>query len=97
LEFVMTTHSEEMISAAVDRKAFTLLRLELDGTTVAVHSTDDSRAARSLLTRPPIETVLFCEDESAFDLTRALMEAADQHLADVTSIVWGNSCTRRRS
>jgi energy-coupling factor transporter ATP-binding protein EcfA2 len=89
-QLVMTTHSEEMIAAAVERQAFTLLRLELDGTTAAVHSTDEPRAARSLLSRPPVETILFCEDESAYYLARALIEAADPMLADVTSVVWGN-------
>ena len=87
---VLTTHSEEMISRALEQKAFTLLRIDDDGATVAAHAADDPGVANSLLARPPIEHVIFCEDESAWYLTRALIEYADRQLLHATTVVWGS-------
>jgi hypothetical protein len=52
---VMTTHSEEMISQAIEKEAFTLLRLDDAGSTITVRAVDDANAAYTLLSRPPVE------------------------------------------
>ncbi|MFJ2081316.1 ATP-dependent nuclease [Micromonospora chokoriensis] len=86
---VLTTHSEEIIVRALEQKAFTLLRTDENGVTVAEHAADDPTIANALLTRPAVEHVIFCEDESARYLVRALIEYADQQLLRGTTVVWG--------
>ncbi len=87
---VISTHSEEMISSAVDHGAFLLLRMGAGGSTDAFHSQDDPTIADTLLARPPIERVLFVEDESAWYLCRALLDQSDRMLYKTTSLVWGD-------
>lgn len=87
---VISTHSEEMISSAVDHGAFLLLRMGAGGSTDAFHSQDDPTIADTLLARPPIERVLFVEDESAWYLCRALLDQGDRALSKTTSLVWGD-------
>lgn len=87
---VISTHSEEMISSAVDHGAFTRLRMAAGGSTAASHSEDDPAIADTLLARPQIERVLFVEDESAWYLCRALLDQGDRVLSKTTSLVWGN-------
>lgn len=87
---VLSTHSAEMIDLALAEQAFVLLRSEEDGTTSSVHSIDDPTAADRLLARPPVRHIVFVEDESAWHLSRALIEALDIRLANSTLIVWGN-------
>ncbi|MBL7257237.1 ATP-dependent nuclease [Paractinoplanes lichenicola] len=86
---VLTTHSEEMISEAVEQRAFTLLRVDESGATVAEHAVNDPNVADALLTRPPVEHVIFCEDESAWYLTNALIDYSDRQLLRGTAVVWG--------
>jgi hypothetical protein len=86
---VLTTHSEEVISQALEQRAFTLLRVDEHGATVAEHAADDPNVGNTLLTRPRVEHVIFCEDESAWYLTRALIEYADRQLLHGTTVVWG--------
>lgn len=87
---VISTHSEEMIASAVDHEAFLLLRMGEGGSTDASHSQDDPTIADTLLARPPIERVLFVEDESAWYLCRALLDHGDRALSKTTSLVWGD-------
>ncbi|WZH35581.1 MAG: hypothetical protein PIR02_12435 [Microbacterium enclense] len=97
---VISTHSEEMIASAVDHGAFLLLRMGESGSTDAYHSRDDLAVADTLLARPPIERVLFVEDESAWYLCRALLDQGDRSLSKTTSLVWGDGngfMTRLRS
>lgn len=87
---VVSTHSEEMITSAVEHGAFLLLSMGDGGATEAFPSQDDPTVADTLLSRPPIERVLFVEDESAWYLCRALLEHADRVLSRTTSLVWGD-------
>ncbi|MGB0970217.1 MAG: hypothetical protein ACPGVG_04550 [Mycobacterium sp.] len=97
---VVTTHSEEMIRQAREHSAFMLLRFT-GSQLQAIHCKDDPSAGNTLLASPPIQLVLYCEDESAYSLTRALLELADHGLSRATSIVWGDGVgylvTLRRS
>ncbi|WP_147301836.1 hypothetical protein [Microbacterium sp. AG157] len=86
---LISTHSEEMIASAVDHDGFLLLRMGESGSTDAYHSEDDPTIADTLLARPPIERVLFVEDESAWYLCRALLDQGDRSLSKSTSLVWG--------
>lgn len=88
-QVVLTTHSQEMIARALDQEAFTLLRVDEHGGTVAVHSTDDPGVGDTLLGRPAVEHVIFCEDESAYYLTRAMIEHADRQLLRAATVMWG--------
>ena len=87
---IVSSHSEELIVQAVQERGFTLLRADDAGHTIALHSVDDPSIADQLLSRPPIDTVIFCEDESASALTRALLNAGDPKLARTTSVIWGS-------
>jgi hypothetical protein len=86
---VLTTHSADIISSALEQDAFTLLSVNQSGLTTATHSTDDPLVANVLLSRPPIQTVMFVEDESAYHLARALVGRLDPQIALSVSIVWG--------
>jgi hypothetical protein len=79
-----------MIDLALSEQAFVLLRSEEDGTTSSVHSADDPTVADRLLARPAVRHIVFVEDESAWHLSRALIEVMDIRLASSTVIVWGN-------
>lgn len=87
---VLTTHASEIIRRAVEEEAFVLLRTDTDGGIVAVHCMDDPAAADTLLDVPPVRHVLFVEDESAWMLTRVLVESLDRRLARSVELVWGN-------
>lgn len=87
---VMATHSAEMIDLALTEQAFVLLHSEEDGTTSSIHSVDDPAVADRLLARPSTRNVIFVEDESAWHLSTALVEAMDPRFASSTLIVWGN-------
>lgn len=87
---VVTTHSAEMISDALDEQAFVLLRADDEGVVVATHCLDDPTVADTLLARPPIRHVFFVEDESAWMLAHVLIETFDRRLARSSAIVWGN-------
>lgn len=87
---IISTHSGEMITRAVEEQALTVLRIDEEGNTVALQSTSTADVAAELLPRPTIDRVLFCEDESAWYLTRALLDAHDLRLSRATSVVWGN-------
>lgn len=87
---LIATHSEEMIRRAIDEQAFTLVRVNERGEISAQHVADDPMTGSTLLTRPRTDFVIFCEDESAFALTRAILDVADIRLSRRISIVWGD-------
>lgn len=87
---VVSTHSEEMISSAVEHGEFLRVRMGENGASDATHSRADPTIADTLLTRPPFERVVFVEDEAAWYLARALLNKADRGLSRTTSLVWGN-------
>lgn len=89
-KIVISTHSEEMIRIARDNSFFTLLRVDDTGNTKAVHSSDDPSAGDMLLSPSGVELLLFCEDESATNLTRAILQLNRLDSLRHTSIVWGD-------
>ncbi|WP_243057818.1 hypothetical protein [Nocardioides sp. SR21] len=86
---VLSTHSEEMIALATYNQGFTLLQVNEAGETTASHSTDDPMVAISLLSRPPVDSIVFAEDESACALARALVAAVDPLQVRRTVFLWG--------
>lgn len=86
---VISTHSEEMISLALDHDSFTLLQVDRAGQTTALHSVDDPMVATSILSRPSVDSIAFAEDESACALARGLVEAVDPLLARRSAFLWG--------
>lgn len=86
---VITTHSDDLIRRAVSRGALLVLGSDDGGAITAEYSDDDPNIAEFLLTRTPIENVLFCEDESAWALITELLRSEDRVLWRSTSIVWG--------
>jgi hypothetical protein len=86
---IISTHSEEMIRQAQENEAFVLLRLEQDGRTRATHCSEDPQAGYTLLTQPSVRLLVFCEDESASILLRAILDSNDFQLSKEVSIVWG--------
>lgn len=87
---VLSTHSEELVSQAARHDSFVLLRMDEKGDTVAFHSKLYPHAPEAVLARTQLKSVFFCEDESAFYLTRALLSATDRAMSRSTSIIWGN-------
>ncbi|WP_313278049.1 ATP-dependent nuclease [Timonella senegalensis] len=87
---VISSHSEEIISTAVENDSFILLRRKVDGQVESLHSKEDRSIADLILSRPQIERVLFVEDESALHLCRALLKLADPSLLRKTVLVWGD-------
>lgn len=86
---VLSTHSEEMIALAVSHRGFTLLEVDHAGETRATHSSDDPMIAATLLARPPIDSIVFAEDESACAMAGGLLHAVDPLQYRRTSFVWG--------
>lgn len=87
---VITTHSADIIAAAVAHDSFLFLEVGEDGTLEATPSRDDPRIGELLLARPEIRHVVFVEDESAFHLARALILEMDRRISGSISLVWGN-------
>lgn len=85
---IISTHSEELISKSMEHDAFLLLRLNDAGETEVIDTTVSPVAGHSLLARPPVEQVLFVEDEVAAALLEALMRHADPSYMDRVTIVW---------
>ncbi|MCW2784010.1 MAG: hypothetical protein JWP74_527 [Marmoricola sp.] len=86
---VVSTHSEEMIALAAEHQSFTLLSVNDFGESFATHSSADPSVLLEVLSRPPVDTVLFAEDEAAVALASALIEHVDPMLRRRMSIVWG--------
>lgn len=89
-KIILSTHSEEMIRIARRSKLFTLLRADESGRISASNSLENPHAGDSLLSFKGMRRVLFCEDESAYVLTRVLLQADDLSYIRETTIVWGN-------
>lgn len=86
---VIATHAEEMIQRAIDQQAFTLVRINETGVTTARNVADHPLVGSTLLTRPGVDSVLFCEDESGLTLARAVLDVGDIRLSRRISIAWG--------
>lgn len=86
---VLSTHSEEMIALATENDAFTLLQIDDYGETTATHSSNDPLVATSLLSRPPIDHIVFAEDESACAMSRGLLKYVDPVMERRTAFLWG--------
>ena len=87
---IVSTHSSEIIAEALEEQAFVYLRAIEDGGIEATHCVDDPAAADGLLSRPPVRHVFYVEDESAWMLTRVLLESFDRRLSRSVAVVWGN-------
>lgn len=87
---VISTHSADIISAAVTHDSFLFLEVGQDGVLEATPSRDDPHIGDLLLARPEIRHVVFVEDESAFHLARALILGMDRRVSGSISLVWGN-------
>ena len=86
---IISTHSEEMIALAAEHNVFTLLSGNEFGETRATHAFDDRTVLNDVLSRPPTDHALFCEDEVAVVMAGALIEYVDPMLARRTTILWG--------
>lgn len=75
---IVSTHSSEMISAAVDNGVFVLLESGPEGGTSATTCQEDEGVADRLLPPPPVRYVFFVEDESALKLMEVLLEKCDR-------------------
>jgi energy-coupling factor transporter ATP-binding protein EcfA2 len=88
-DLVVSTHSEEMIRTASVNDGLLLLRL---GDHSAVESArswvDGPEIAAELLSEPPVDLILFCEDESAAALTRSLLRAEAEDHGRSTTVFW---------
>lgn len=89
-QLILTTHAEEMIRTSVTRDAFHYVYVDSGGTRKIRASKTDRNIARPLLTRPPVELLLFCEDEAAFFLIESMIRSAGDVEAGTIAVIWGN-------
>ncbi|MBD8217451.1 hypothetical protein IFU40_02255 [Microbacterium sp. CFBP 13617] len=87
---VVSTHSADIIAAAVGHDSFLFLEIDPGGAVQATSSKDDVHISELLLARPEVRHVVFVEDESAYHLARALIEGMDRRVGGSLSLVWGN-------
>lgn len=87
---VVATHSQSMIEAACENDAFVLLRHGIEG--AEAHSSSDlgPSIADELLPARPINSILFCEDEAAAALVRAILASDSVWRVASTSVIWKN-------
>jgi energy-coupling factor transporter ATP-binding protein EcfA2 len=85
---VIATHSESLIEIACENDSFVLLRSGETGIEAydsAKHGVD---IAAELISPRPLRSFMFCEDESAAALTRAILETERGWLLASTSVIW---------
>lgn len=87
---VVASHSEELIASAVEQEAFVLLQTDKQGHTQVQTAASDSAVADHLLTRASVDRIVFCEDESAWYLARAMLHSYSPSMGRRTAVVWGN-------
>jgi len=87
-QLVLTTHSEELISAAYENAALVVLSRQ-GGVAHCYPSAEyGSAIVKELVSQSPADLILFCEDESAAALVRAILHAHAQELAETTAVIW---------
>jgi energy-coupling factor transporter ATP-binding protein EcfA2 len=90
-DLVVSTHSEEMIRTACANNGLLLLRRGDRSVIESARSwVDGSEIAAELLSEPPVDLVLFCEDESAAALARSLLRAGAEDRGRSVTVVWNN-------
>ncbi|MGX1695333.1 hypothetical protein ACWIBQ_08145 [Microbacterium keratanolyticum] len=87
---VLSTHSDEMIDAAVEHDAFVLLRVDEHGETEILDTATIPEVATEVLARLPLDQIIFVEDEVAAILLRAAIHAVAPTSLGGIEIVWGN-------
>jgi hypothetical protein len=88
-DLVISTHSEEMIRTACVNDGLLLLRRGADSVIEGARSWEDGpEIAAELMSGPPVDLVLFSEDESAAALTRALLRTAAPDGGRSITVVW---------
>lgn len=87
-QVVMTSHSEELISAAYENDALIVLSRH-GGIAHCLPSAEYGLAVvRELVSQPSADLMLFCEDESAAALVRAILHTYAADLAETTAVIW---------
>lgn len=84
----IATHSESIIELACENESFVLLRSGEYG--IEAYGSQDYgvEIASELLPPRGVSAVLFCEDESAAALTRAILQTHRGWLAASTAVIW---------
>lgn len=84
----IATHSESVIELACENDSFVLLRSGDNG--IEAYGSQDYgvEIASELLPPRGVSAVIFCEDESAAALTRAILQTHKGWLAASTDVVW---------
>lgn len=85
---VIATHSESIIELACENDAFVLLRSSASG--IEAYGSKDYGVGIAAELLPPrgVAAVVFCEDESAAALTRAILQRDPSWLAASTAVTW---------
>ena len=89
-QIVLSSHSQELIGEAFENDSLVVLTRNEGLVQVLSASEHGYPVVRSLLGRPAIEAVLFCEDESAAALARAAIAAIRPELAESTEVLWNS-------
>ncbi|MDF2050238.1 hypothetical protein [Arthrobacter sp. Cr_A7] len=85
---LIATHSEAIVEAACQNDAFVLLRRGEDGVEAYSSREHGVSVASDLLPARPVSSLLFCEDESAAALVRAILDTEGGWLTASTSVIW---------
>lgn len=86
---IVASHSEEMIRLAVEAQSFVLAELDSHGETRVIHSRDNATIWRGLMAPSAIDTIIYCEDESAHHLISAILVEHDAGLLQRSQVLWG--------
>jgi energy-coupling factor transporter ATP-binding protein EcfA2 len=90
-DLVVSTHSEEMIRTACENDGLLLLRRGNGSEIQSARSwVDGPQIAAELLSDPPVDLILFCEDESAAALTRSLLRTGASDRGRSILVNWKN-------
>ncbi|WP_140449463.1 ATP-dependent nuclease [Curtobacterium flaccumfaciens] len=87
-QLILTTHADEMIRSAMDHNAFVLLSKDEDGDVTAHPVGENRHLASFLLARPPVERILYCEDESASFLIDSILRKSKLLSRKSFAIAW---------
>lgn len=85
---LIATHSESIVEAACENDSFVLLRRGHDGIEAYGSKEHGRNIASELLPARPVSSILFCEDESAAALVRAILHFEGGWVASSTSVIW---------
>jgi hypothetical protein len=87
-QIVISSHAEQIINAAHDNEALVVLARR-SGSVNWYHSSEHPEdLIRDLVSHAPADLILFCEDEVAAAMTRAIIASGAPELSQASAVIW---------